>query len=127
VTENNPATRQVRLRPDRTAWFAVGVFLLCSLPLVASSTALLPLLLLPLACAVWVVRARVVAAPVGIEVCNGLRPHRAAWSDVEGFDLPPRGAPRLLLRDGRAWRMSAIDRRELPAVLAVHDAAVRAR
>ncbi len=120
-------SEQVRLRPERTAFLAVGVFALSALPLVASATALLPLLLVPLAGAVWVARARVVAAPVGIEVCNGLRPHRAAWPDVEGFDVPRRGAPRLVLADGRRLRMTAIDRRQLPRVLAVHDAAARAR
>jgi hypothetical protein len=31
-----------------------------------------------------------------------------------------------VLTDGRRWRMTAIDRRQLPEVLAVHDAAVRA-
>lgn len=115
----------MRLRPERTTFLAVGVFALCSLPLVSAATVLVPLLLVPLAAAVWVARARVVVAPVGIEVCNGLRPHRAPWQDVEGFDIPRRGAPRLVLTDGRRLRMTAIDRRQLPRVLAVHDAAAR--
>jgi hypothetical protein len=118
--------RGVRLRPERTTWFAVALFALTSLPLVASSPLLVPLLLLPAAAVVWVVRARVVAAPVGLEVCNGLVPRRTTWEQVEGFDVPPRGAPRVVLTDGRRWRMTAIDRRQLPEVLAVHDAAVRA-
>jgi hypothetical protein len=125
--EDGRVPAPLRLRPERTTWFAAAFFLLSSLPLVASSTLLLPLLAVPLGAFVWCARARVVAAPVGLEVCNGLLPHRTTWDDVEGFDLPPRGAPVVVLRDGRRWRMTAIDRRRLPQVLAVHDDAVRSR
>ena len=123
----SPAPTGVRLRPDRGAWFAVGVLLLCSLPLIASSPVLALALVVPLGWAVWLVRARVVAAPVGVEVCNGLLPRRTTWDDVEGFDLPRRGAPVLVRTNGERWRMTAIDRRQLPQVLAVHDEARRAR
>lgn len=116
---------QVRIRPERTTWLAVALFALTSLPLAGSGRGLPLLLLVPAAAAVWVVRARVVAAPVGIEVCNGLRPHRFAWSDVEGFDLPRGGSPRLVLTDGRRLRMSALDRRQLPRVLAMANAGAR--
>lgn len=115
------APTTVRLRPDRGAWFAVGVLLLCSLPLIASSPVLAVALVVPLVWSGWLLRARVVAAPVGVEVCNGLAPKRTTWADVEGFDLPKRGAPVLVRTNGERWRMTAIDRRQLPQVLAVHD------
>ena len=57
--------------------------------------------LVPVACAVWVLRARVVVAPVGVEVCNGLAAHRLPWSSVEGFEVPRRGPVRLLRSGGR--------------------------
>jgi hypothetical protein len=65
------------------------------------------------ACAVWVLRARVVVAPVGIEVCNGLAVHRLPWAAVEGFDVPRRGPVRLLRTGGAPLRMTALPRRQL--------------
>ena len=121
------APERVRLRPDRIAYFPVMLFALGTLPLAVSSLWLLWLLVLPLACAVWVARARVVAAPVGVEVCNGLRVHRVAWADVEGFDVRRRGGVRLLRSDGRPLRLTAVTRRQLPLVLAVGERAAGVR
>ena len=122
--ENGSPTQvpeRVRFGPDRIALIPVVVFLLGSLPLASSAPALSWVVLLPLLCAVWVVRARVVAIPLGVEVCNGLRAHRVAWSDVEGFDVPRRGPVALLRRGGRPLRMTALSRRELPLLLAVGE------
>lgn len=107
----------MRFGPDRIALLPVMVFLLGSLPLASSRAWLSWLVLLPIGCAVWVVRARVVAAPAGVEVCNGLRAHRLAWGDVEGFDVPRRGPVRLLRHGGRPLLMTALARRELPLLL----------
>lgn len=112
----------VRFGPERIALLPVMVFLLGSLPIATSSAALLPLLLLPLACAVWVLRARVLVIPLGVEVCNGLGVHRVAWSDVEGFDVPARGPVRLLRRGGRPLLLTALPRRDLPRLLALAPA-----
>ena len=73
-------------------------------------------MLVPVACAVWVLRARVVVAPVGIEVCNGLAATRLAWADVEGFAVPRRGPVRLLRAGGRPLLLTALPRRRLPAL-----------
>jgi hypothetical protein len=99
------------------------VLFLGSLPIAGSRSSLNWVLLLPLACAVWVLRARVVAIGVGVEVCNGLRAHRVAWTDVEGFDVPRRGPVRLLRRGGRPLPMTALSRRDLPRLLAVGERA----
>ena len=117
---------RARFGPDRLALLPVMVFLFGSLPAATSHVALLWLLLLPVAAAVWVVRARVVAIPVGVEVCNGLRAHRTAWVDVEGFDVPKRGPVRLLRRDGSPLRMTALPRRDLRRLVAVGERAARA-
>ena len=106
-----------RFGPDRIGLLPVMVFFLGSLPLAASRPWLSWLVLLPIACGVWVVRARVVALPAGLEVCNGLRAHRLAWGDVEGFDVPRRGPVRLLRRGARPLLMTALPRRELPLLL----------
>ena len=114
---------RVRLGPDRLGLLPVVVFFFGTLPVAASSPALAWLVLAPLACAVWVLRARVVAIPVGVEVCNGLRAHRVAWTDVEGVDVPRRGPVRLLRRGGRPLPMTALSRRDLPRLLAVGERA----
>ena len=94
----------------------VLVLLLGSLPLAASSAWLNWVVLVPVACAVWVLRARVVVAPVGIGVCNGLGVTRLPWSVVEGFQVPRRGPVRLLRTGGRPLPMTALPRRQLPAL-----------
>jgi hypothetical protein len=103
-----------RFGPDRITLLPVLVLLLGSLPLAASSPWLNVLLLVPVACAVWVLRARVVVAPVGIEVCNGLGAARLPWSAVEGFEVPRRGPVRLLRTGGSPLPMTALPRRRLP-------------
>lgn len=96
-------------------------FLLASLPLAASSSLLTWVLLLPLACGTWVLRARVVAAPAGLEVCNGLGVRRFAWHDIDGFRVTKRGPVRLLPAGARPLPLLALPRRELPLLLAIGE------
>ena len=106
--------RRRRFGPERIALLPVLVVLLGSLPLAASSTWLNAVVLVPVACAVWVLRARVVVAPGGIEVCNGLGATRLPWSSVAGFHVPRRGPVRLLRTSGGPLPMTALSRRQLP-------------
>ena len=112
-----------RFGPDRIALLPVIFFGLGSLPVAASSRFLTWVLLLPIGCAVWVLRARVIAAPVGVEVCNGLRVRQLAWADVDGFTTPKRGPVRLLRRQARPLLMTALPRRQLPLLVAVAERA----
>ena len=116
---------RVRFGPERITLLPVLVFFAGSLPVAASSPWLTWVLLLPVACAVWVVRARVVAIAMGVEVCNGLRAHRVAWDDVEGVEVPRHGPARLLRRHGRPLWMTALTRRDLPRLLDVGERAAR--
>ena len=116
-----PTVRRRRFGPDRIALLPVLVLLLGSLPVAASSAWLNWLVLVPVACAVWVLRARVVVAPVGMEVCNGLRAHRLPWSQVEGFDVPRRGPVRLLRAGAGPLPMTALPRRELAQLRAAAE------
>ena len=120
------APQRARFGPDRIALLPVMVFFFGSIPVATSHVALIWVLLLPVAAAVWVVRARVVAAPIGVEVCNGLRAHRMTWADVEGFDVPKRGPVTLLRRGGRSLRMTALSRRDLRRLVAVGERAAGA-
>jgi hypothetical protein len=117
VVAPDPGAETVRRRrfgPDRIALVPVLVLLLGSLPLAASSAWSNVLVLLPVACGVWVLRARVVVAPAGIEVCNGLSATRLPWEAVGGFEVPRRGPVRLLRTGGAPLRMTALPRRQLP-------------
>ena len=107
--------RRSRFGPDRIALLPVLVLLLGRLPLAASSVWLHPLVLVPVACGVWVLRARVVVASTGVEVCNGLAAHRQPWEAVEGFEVPRRGPVRLLRAGDRPLLLTALPRRHLRA------------
>jgi hypothetical protein len=110
---------RVRFGPERIALLPVLVSLLGSIPLAASSPLLAPLVLLPLAALVWVLRARVVADGRGLQVCNGLGSSRHRWEEVEGVDVPRRGPVRLLLPAGRLLPMTALPRKDVRALLAL--------
>lgn len=99
--------------------FPVLIAFLGALPAATSTRWLLWLLLLPLAAGVWVLRARVVAGPERLEVCNGLGVRREPWDGVEGFDVPRRGPVRLRLSGGRTVPLTALPRRELRDLLAL--------
>jgi hypothetical protein len=113
----------VELRPERTTLIVVLVLALGALPLALSSPYLAPVLLVPLAALVWVLRARVVADAAGLEVSNGLRVRRVPWDQVAGFKVPDRGPVTLLRHGAPPIRLSALDRKELPRVLAVSEPA----
>ena len=115
------APRRRRFGPERIALAPVLVLLLGTLPVAASSAWLNGLVLVPVACAVWVLRARVVMAPVGVEVCNGLRVTRLPWTDVEGFSIPRRGPVRLLRAGARPLPLTAVPRRQVRELTAAAE------
>lgn len=119
---NDPASQPpvtVAFRPERTTVAVVIVMLLGALPLGLSSPWLAPVLLMPFVVLVWVLRARVRANAGGIEVCNGLRVRRVAWTDVDAIDLPRRGPVLLRTTRGDALRLTALARRDVRALVAV--------
>ncbi len=119
MAEERGAQAGVRFGPERVALLPVVVWLLGTLPLATSHAALAWLLLLPVAAAVWVLRARVVADGERVLVCNGLGSRTHAWSDVRGVDLPRRGPARLALSDGGRVLLTALPRRRVRALLAL--------
>ena len=90
-----------RFGPGKVSLAPVLVLALGTVPLAGTDRRLVWLLLVPLACAVWVFRARVVVSPRGLELCDGLRLRRLPWDRVEGFDVPPRGRAAVLTTGGR--------------------------
>lgn len=112
----------VRFGPERIAVAPVLIAFLGALPAALSSPGLTWLLLLPVAALVWVLRARVVAGPVGLQVCNGLGRRSYAWDEVRGFDVPRRGPVRLLTGAARV-PLTALPRRDLRRLVAVGEQA----
>lgn len=108
---------RVRFGPQPIVVFPLLIAFLGALPLATSSGYLLWLLLLPVAGVWWVLRARVLVGVPGVAASNGLRTTYVAWPDVEGFDVPERGWVRLL-HDGDRTVLTALSRRDLPALLA---------
>lgn len=93
--------------------------LLGALPLALSSPYLAPVFLLPVGMVVWVLRARVAAGRKGLEICNGLGVRTVAWDEVDRFEIPKRGPVVLHSMKGATVRLTALSRRDLPAVLEV--------
>jgi hypothetical protein len=109
----------VTVRPERTTLAVVLVVLLGALPLGLSWWWTSPVLLVPLAALVYVLRARVVATSHGLEVCNGLAVHEVAWDDVEGFQVPDKGTIRVLRRGAEPLPLRVVTRRDLLRVMAL--------
>jgi hypothetical protein len=105
------SVQPVRFGPERTGLLALVIAVVCALPAAATWHAVAWLLPLALVAAVWLLRARVVVGPDGVEVCNGLGRRRVPWDAVEGFDVPPRG-PLRLLHSGRRTVMTAVPHRD---------------
>ncbi len=114
----------VRFGPDRIALGPVLLLAVGTVPLAASDGRLLWLLLVPLACAVWVLRARVVVTPTGLQVCNGLGVQRVDWERVRGYDVPRRGPVRLLTDGGRT-PLTALPRHRVRDLVAASEQASR--
>jgi hypothetical protein len=105
-------------RPDRAAVTAVGVFFLSTLYLALAGPWFAPLLLAPVACLVWTLRARVVADADGLEVCNGLASHRYRWEQVDAFEVRKRRPVRLRRTDGGTTLLTALPRQDLRRLVA---------
>ena len=109
--------RPLRFGPPRVSLFAVLVLFICAVPLAASSRPFLAVLLVPVAIAVYVLRARVVLSREAVEVCNGLGSRRVPWADVDGFTVPRRGPLRLLVHGAKPLRLTAVPRAESARLL----------
>ena len=109
----------MQFRPDRTAVAAVAIFFIGTLYLGLTGPWSAPLLLLPLGCLVWTLRARVAADAEGLEVCNGLGTTTVPWEQVDTVEVRKRLPVRLRRTDGRTTLLTAVDKRDVRRLLAV--------
>ena len=98
---------------------AVAIFFIGSLYLGLAGPGYAVLLLVPVGCLVWTLRARVAADAEGLEVCNGLGRTRIRWEDVDAVEVRKRLPVRLRRTDGRTTLLTAVDKQDVRRLLAV--------
>ena len=108
-----------RLRMNRTALIPVGLLALCAVPLAFAAPWTPVLLLVPLAVAVWVLRAGVDIADDGLTVRSLAGERRVPWSEVAGIRVAPRGDLWLVTTRGTEVHLPVMRARDLPRLAAV--------
>jgi hypothetical protein len=108
-----------RLRMTRTALFPVGLLALCVVPLAFSAPWTPVLLLIPLAVALWVLRAGVDIDRDALTVRPLAGQKRVPWTDVAGIRVAPRGDLWLVTTRGTEVRLPVMRARDLPRVAAL--------
>ena len=103
-----------RLRMTRTALFPVGLLALCTVPLAFAAPWTPVLLLVPLAVAVWVLRAGVDIAGDGLTVRTLVGQRLVRWDELAGIRVARRGALWLVTRRGTEVHVPVMRARDLP-------------
>ncbi|MGI8530241.1 MAG: PH domain-containing protein [Geodermatophilaceae bacterium] len=102
-----------RLRMPRSAWLAVGIFVVCTIPLVSVSPWLLILLVLPVLAGVHVWRSGVDIGQDGVRVHAVLGSAKVPWADIAGVEIRRRGELWLVRREGGAFRLPTLRLRDI--------------
>ncbi|MDG4769590.1 PH domain-containing protein [Solwaraspora sp. WMMD792] len=108
----------VRFRPHQAIMLAAVIAFVGSLPLASARWYLLPVLLLPLAIAIWAVRSGTDADPAGLRVRALIGQRRIGWSRVAELAADPQGRAVALLTDGERVRLPAVRADDLPRLIA---------
>ncbi|QOC93154.1 PH domain-containing protein [Micromonospora craniellae] len=107
-----------RFRHNQAILVAAIVATLGSLPLASARAYLLPVLLLPLAVAVWAWRAGTDADLAGLRLRALAGQRRIPWDQVVELGADPRGRARARLDDGEQLMLPAVRREDLPRLVA---------
>ncbi|GGM22585.1 hypothetical protein GCM10011608_04210 [Micromonospora sonchi] len=108
----------VRFRHHQAALVAAIVATIGALPLANARAYLLPVLLVPLAVAVWAWRAGTDADPRGLRLRALVGQRRVGWEQVAELAADPRGRAVALLTDGQRLVLPAVRRQDLPRLVA---------
>jgi hypothetical protein len=108
-----------RLRRSRTALLPVLLLAICCVPLAAVSWWAALVLLVPLALAVWVLRAGVDVGDEEITLRSLAGSRTVPWNQVAGIRVAPRGDLWLVTTHGTELRMPALRARDLPGLAAL--------
>jgi hypothetical protein len=99
---------------NRTALFPVGLLALCTIPLAFAAPWTPVLLVLPLAVAVWVLRAGVDIGDDGVTVRSLAGQRRVPWAEVAGIRVARRGELWLVTTRATELRLPVMRARDLP-------------
>jgi hypothetical protein len=103
----------------RTALLPVALLALCVVPLATVRTWTLVLLLVPLAVALWVLRAGVDFADDGVTVRSLAGQRSVPWTEVAGIRVASPGALWLVTTRGTEIRLPVLRARDLPRLAAL--------
>ncbi|MEV6815347.1 PH domain-containing protein [Micromonospora sp. NPDC051296] len=107
-----------RFRHHQAILAAAIVAALGALPLASARTYLLPVLLVPVAVAVWAWRAGTDADPHGLRLRALAGERRIPWDQVVELGSDPRGRAVAQLGDGQRLVLPAVRRNDLPRLVA---------
>ncbi len=103
-----------RVRMNRTALLPVGLLALCVVPLAFAASWTPVLLLIPLAVALWVLRAGVDFAEDGVTLRSLVGQRRVQWTELVGIRVAPRGDLWLVTTRGTEVKVPVMRARDLP-------------
>jgi Bacterial PH domain len=98
---------------------AAVIALIGAVPLLAYGWYFLPILLVPLAVAIWAWRAGTDVDSRGLRVRAALLSRRVNWAEVAELGADPRGRVAARLTTGAVLRLPAVSRADLPRLVAV--------
>lgn len=110
--------RSMRFRPHQATLVAAIVAFIGALPLASARWYLLPVLLVPLAVAIWAWRAGTDVDRDGLRVRALAGSRRIPWSQIAELGPDPRGRAVALLTDGRTVVLPAVRATDLPRLIA---------
>jgi hypothetical protein len=111
----------VRFRHHSAIAVAALIAAIGAIPLAAAAWYLVPVVLVPLAIAWWAWRSGTDAGPDGVRVRALLGQRRIAWSEVSELVTTPTGQVAATLTDGHQVPLIAVNRADLPRLMAAHS------
>lgn len=120
TTRTTPPT--VRFRRSASLAVAAGIATVGAIPLLAESLWFLPVLLVPIAIAVWAWRAGTDVDEAGFTVRALLGSRRVPWAAVDGL-VSQDGAVQARLANGHFVKLDAVRPTDLPTITAITEQA----
>ncbi|WP_241038432.1 PH domain-containing protein [Blastococcus litoris] len=104
-----------RLRMNRTALLPVGLLAVCAVPLAFGAPPwTLPVLLVPVVAALWVLRVGVDIGDDAVTVRSLAAERRVPWTEIAGLRVAPRGDLWLVTTHGTEVHLPVMRARDLP-------------
>jgi Bacterial PH domain len=120
VPRAQPASPPVlHFRHPAASAVAAVIALIGAVPLLAYGWYFLPILLVPLAVAIWAWRAGTDVDARGLRVRAALLSRRVTWAEVAELGTDPRGRVGARLTNGAVLRLPAVTQADLPRLVSL--------